>query len=229
LLTSQVPLAERQLWVRAAFRIWKSLQGKGKLRISDQFKDFKEDDLTGYDACVLSGYFQDFNWVGPLAAHMKTNLETIISKDIFSLLKRENPIAIHMRFGDFLHPEIRKSLGEIDSGYYSQSLGNFRDDKSEHNLWIFTDDSNLALSKLYEAGINNFTFVSSFGLNVLEEFALLALCDRKIISNSTFSWWASYVSPTCARIVSPSPLTNERVEHEAVSPTWTREPVKFKP
>jgi hypothetical protein len=133
-----------------------------------------------------------------------------------------------MRFGDYLEPNIKKVLGEVPSEYYRDAIQYFAGDLSAETLWLFTDDKDLARKKLEELRVTNYIFVDSFNLSAREELVLFAMCPRKVISNSTYSWWGAYSSDPMCKVVAPSPLTNEHRIHPATSPTWIKKIVTFK-
>lgn len=97
--------------------------------------------------------------------------------------KKESTISVHVRRGDYLG--ISNILPTIDKSYIDKALeihGPY--DK----LLIFSDDKDFAKSLNYK----NSLVVE--GLKDFEEMWLMSLCNHHIISNSSFSWWGSFLN-----------------------------------
>ena len=227
LLTSQVSLAERKKIVQITFSAWQKAQNFRKYHVRDLLSDLDFNLLSSHTNILISGYYQDFKWTAVLADSIRSNLTKKVSKEILSNIERDAPIAIHMRFGDYLEPNIKKVLGEVPSEYYRDAIEYFSGDLTGETLWVFTDDQALARKKLEELRITNFLFVDSFKLGAREELVLFALCPKKVISNSTYSWWGAYSSDPRCEVVAPSPLTNEHRIHPATSPAWIKKTLTF--
>lgn len=95
----------------------------------------------------------------------------------------EHSLAIHIRRGDYLlYPE-RHSV--LDLSYYYHSLQKI---PMARKLYVFSDD--LAWVKQHFK-VDNAIFVDE----KLDFMALwmMSMCHHRIISNSTFSWWADFL------------------------------------
>lgn len=96
---------------------------------------------------------------------------------------KENSISIHIRRGDFLNfPEIHSSL---ELNYYKKSLEKIA---QKGDIFIFSDDLDWVKAEWPELKA---TFVQE-KFDYLELW-LMSLCQHHVISNSTFSWWASFL------------------------------------
>lgn len=106
-------------------------------------------------------------------------------------LKEQNTLSLHIRRGDYvglnhIHPTVGKSyiykaLETI--GYYS-------------HIFIFTDDKEWFLKNIK---IENLTIVEDE--KDYEQIWMMSLCSNHIISNSTFSWWGSFLNPNPSKII----------------------------
>lgn len=95
-----------------------------------------------------------------------------------------NSISIHVRRGDYLTiPEV---LPTLDISYFLNCLSKFDDIT---NVFIFSDDKSWIKNNFIG---DNFTIVD--GLEDYEEMWTMSLCKNNIISNSTFSWWGSFLN-----------------------------------
>jgi hypothetical protein len=85
---------------------------------------------------------------------------------------------------------------------------------------IFSDDTVAAALKLSKQTNLDVELAENYCENLFEEFVLLALMNKKILSNSTFSWWAGYFSQDDSQIVAPDPLSLEQIQGRAMSPRF---------
>lgn len=109
-------------------------------------------------------------------------------------IKFKDTLSLHVRRGDYvnspkIHPVISKS-------YIEASLNMIG--KYSH-LFIFTDDKNWVSQNLRT---ENYTIVDDEDYN---ELWLMSMCSNNVISNSTFSWWGSFLNKNKnKRVIAPS-------------------------
>lgn len=104
-------------------------------------------------------------------------------KKIYPKIFDKNSTSIHVRRGDYLI--ISEILPVLDKTYFDYSVN--RIDYS--HLFIFSNDKEWAKTNLK---YKNSTIVE--GLTDYEELWLMSLCNHNIMSNSSFSWWGSYLN-----------------------------------
>lgn len=112
-------------------------------------------------------------------------------------------VAIHLRVG--ANPINLEEPKYIDNpfyvplcktGYYIDAINLFPDRK----FLVFSDD--MAFAKIYFEG-DKFAFDDSE--NDIDAFNRMASCDSHIIANSSFSWWAAWLSPSMGKkVVAPN-------------------------
>jgi Glycosyl transferase family 11 len=106
---------------------------------------------------------------------------------------------LHIRGGDYLKDT--SGIGNLNQNYFKQCLSATA--RNDDEIWIFTDDRDHA-SKLLTNLSYNFVFIDQD--NMLSPFSsvyLMSKGKRIIISNSTFSWCAAYLSAQ-SQIYSPT-------------------------
>ncbi|ODM92849.1 O-antigen biosynthesis glycosyltransferase WbnK, partial [Orchesella cincta] len=126
------------------------------------------------------------------------NVTPKISKFAHQIESTES-VAVHVRRGDFLH---LNNGFDIPISYQRTAI---------HKLWkifhqrgihsptffIFSDDVQYAKDKLNDLATfysANFIYVSEANNTSIQDFYLMMKCKHFIIPNSTFSWWAAYLS-----------------------------------
>jgi hypothetical protein len=149
----------------------------------------------------LVGYFQTFhyaqslNWPQKFANHKIQKNEYKILRERMLIL---NPTVLHIRGNDYLQD--KSGIGNLDSNYFLQSLKLL--DSETDLVWIFSDDIDYAielanLCKLNYVLVDRERILSSF-----ETLMLMSCAKKIIISNSTFAWWAAFLSQD-AQIYAP--------------------------
>jgi len=224
LIAGPVSLQDRNIFVRAIYSLWWKFEKFNKTEIctTDEFlgtRDFKKNRF------VLNGYFHNYSSATALINKF-TNVNMLLLScsdelkgEIESL--KVKYIGVHLRFGDYLSSENRKSLGELGVDYYSKGVKMLCPSDEPHQLLIFSDDPSAAHLKLSSLKNCELKFAKDYCENSFDEFVLLSLLNRKILSNSTFSWWAGYFSNGSSQVVAPNPLSLEQMRGFANSPRFT--------
>lgn len=176
-------------------------------------------DETASNRINLYGYFQSEKYFENCIDEVLAMLEfedslrkkcKAIYKDILLTNKKDlslSTCAIHMRFGDYLNNKgYYVQLSETD--YYRKAIShilieNIISRKTKHTLFlVFSDDkakAEEAIKKMGASGTNNYLIINN--LSGIEEFCLQSLCDHFITANSSYSWWASYLSKNENKII----------------------------
>lgn len=146
---------------------------------------------------LIKGYFQSEKYFINNKNHI-INLFT--NNDILNNLKFKfnniltNSVSIHIRRGDYLnHPNVYYIM---DFEYIKNCLNYIESNKKIDNILIFSDDIYWCKQNIQDDRIK-------FIENQLdyEDLYLMSLCENNICSNSTFSWWASYLNKNTNKIV----------------------------
>lgn len=113
-------------------------------------------------------------------------------------------VNVHIRRGDYLTPENQALFGGIcTEAYYREGMRRMRERYPKCRFYLFCNDKDWARENF--AGRDDITFIDlphSCEVSMDEEmdldcaeFALMSHCKHHILANSSFSWWASYLSP----------------------------------
>ena len=133
-----------------------------------------------------------------------------------NLLIPESPIydlSVHARRGDYVNsPKTRAFHGYCGTSYFQEAFRAIKSKDSSIKSVIISSDDFIYANELAKIANRYFTEVSV----LKEESALSALLQlsqsRSFIgSNSTFSWWAGYLSPKEARIFPSRWYVSDRI------------------
>lgn len=102
-------------------------------------------------------------------------------------------VALHVRRGDYISDELKGYYFQVDMDYYEKAM-NYMSNKIENPVfYIFSDD--IPYCKQAFANYNNVVYIDSQNsASLYEDFEIMRNCKNFIIPNSTFSWWAAYLS-----------------------------------
>jgi hypothetical protein len=104
--------------------------------------------------------------------------------------KRDAPVGIHVRLGDYLSID---ELNILDSHYYSAAIEDCKNQVAFNASWIFTNDPTRLDQYLPTDFIQNSRIVE-LDFSSSETLDLLRNCSAVVTANSTFSWWGAYSS-----------------------------------
>jgi hypothetical protein len=120
------------------------------------------------------------------------------------LVKLEAPLGIHVRLGDYKN--LKSIYGGVDSSYFANALGLAEKVGGKREIWLFSDEPDLALSMLGKAIKDLRVAPVSKELSGLESLLVMSKCRGIVASNSTFSWWAAYLMEQAQPIIFPRPF-----------------------
>ncbi len=198
-------------------RLWGKISGNGGCLI-------RENKAQKYDSDLLAplkgnsyykGYFQCPRYFADIAGELRQDfsLPSIPADDAFNQkwLKRfaecENPVFIHLRRGDYA----QISGWMLPLEYYQKAVAEIQKRVSNPTFFVFGSECDDFIQNEFKIGAP-FEVIGEENSRRKEDWKdikLMMACKHAIIANSTFSWWAAWLSDTDNRIViSPSPFTN---------------------
>ena len=140
------------------------------------------------DNCSLFGYFQSPKYFLNIREEIIKDFKfkKQIIDECKSILKQfDNPIALHIRRGDFLINSANHH--NLPMSYYENALDCFDEDRQ---VVIFSDDPEWCFKqKLFD----NDRFLVSQLNSPYHDLYLMTQCADFIIANSTYSWWGAWL------------------------------------
>lgn len=136
---------------------------------------------------------------------------------------RENPLAVHIRLTDY---EQEKTFGIPDLKYYADSFKLLQKTRRIGRVWIFTDDQEKAREQLPIEITRGARWIPEVAGSAACTLEVMRLAENYIIGNSTFSWWAAFLSYSKNPIViAPQPWFRGMQEPLDLIPNrWVRVP-----
>ena len=145
------------------------------------------------DYMDIYGYFQSekyfLNYKNDLLSLLSPiSKESESEKSIIKKINSMNSCGITLRLGDDYLKS--KNLNVCDESYYLTAIKYMKEKEPDVNFYIFSDNISRAKKML---GLNSgYNYIDGF--KDYEQLRILYNCRNFIISNSSFSWWGSYLS-----------------------------------
>ncbi|MBE6534667.1 MAG: alpha-1,2-fucosyltransferase [Ruminococcaceae bacterium] len=141
-----------------------------------------------------------------------------VELDLFSMLQKENSVAVHIRKGDFTNSSVRKVGHLLPISYYKNSMDFFRKKIEKTSFFIVSDDPEWA--RLQFGGLSDVKFIADYNNgSMLTDLFCIANCKHGIMSASTFSWWGNWLRRDAGLVVVPSGLYYNEFFYE---PEWIK-------
>ena len=169
-------------------------------------KDLFKIDKT--ENCSLYGFFQTEKYFKHIEKQIRKDFtfKDEIKDECDDLIKQfTNPIALHIRRGDFVWNN--KNHPPLGLDYYESALKLF---DSDREVIIFSDDTEWCKEQELFA---NDRFAVAEGGDQFYDLCLMSMCDDFIIANSTFSWWGAWLGNR-GKVVAPKQWFGEALDHD---------------
>ena len=163
----------------------------------------------------IFGYFQTFfyvsqaeNFLGNLEIRIKKPSEWFVNLSQ-NVIKENNSVAIHIRRGDYFQHS--QSIGMLSLEYFYSNLTKLMEKQSILYVYIFSDSQiDLREFELLFPNVKFFSIEAPAESSPIESIVLMSLTSFRIISNSSFSWWAAYLSKCGQSNYAPDPWFKSR-------------------
>ena len=154
----------------------------------------------------LVGYFQSYRYADMNREYLLEAKIQNVGPELEELncaALDEMPLVVHLRFGDYL---LEKDFGIPSIEFYSAGISYIVARDSCKSIWVFSDDLQKAREKLDIKSTIPIRWINSVDGSVVATFQAMRLGRAYVIANSTFSWWAAYLSfNQSVAVVAPRP------------------------
>lgn len=183
------------------------------------------------------GFFQSIRNVDPIADILRCELKvktepSAANRAMLNEIRGINAVCLHIRRGDFLNSRW-KHLQICDYDYYSKAIDTILA-RVENPVFFVFSNTHTDLQWIAQ----NFRFPQTYpGKNIpiefryvdlanpdYEELRLMYTCRHFIISNSTFSWWAAWLSDNEEKVVCAPERWNMEYtdDYKIYDPSWIK-------
>lgn len=164
----------------------------------------------------VRGYFQSYKFIDcdKSLAHMMSLRPITYSHKLSELTKEielKSVLIVHLRLTDYLDLE---EFGIPSVKYYLNAINEVITLSSVEEIWLFSDQPDLAGEIFKTAGLPKIRVIDNLGLDDSEVWELMRCGSAYVIGNSSFAWWAAKLSyQQNAIVVCPNPwFKNQRAK-----------------
>lgn len=127
-------------------------------------------------------------------------------------------VAVHVRRGDYLQPEIVARFGLCSQAYFEAAMARMRERLDRPRFFVFSDDIEWCQGLLAGPDVE---FVTANPPSApVSDLRLIAACRHQIISNSSFSWWGAWLAARPNIVVAPRPWYSEAMTSPDLPDYW---------
>ncbi len=158
--------------------------------------------LTAPDDTYLRGYWQFEDYfadreeaIRAAFAFREPSAET---RELEERIRALTSVSVHVRRTDYTrHPY----LGFLDVAYYERGTARIGAQLEGIHLFVFSDDPEWCKRELSLPFPTTVVDRPLAPDRAWEDMLLISRCDHHVTSNSTFSWWGAWLSPSPAKVV----------------------------
>jgi hypothetical protein len=156
----------------------------------------------------IVGYFQSYRFLEDSNSQEEFRSIECLSKrppylKLLNTVRSTPSTMLHVRLGDY-HQE--KSFGVLSEKYFDRALSEIESGSKNSRLLMFSDEPEEA-TQLFSIDVQyRLTTIPSNFLTPAETLEIMKNCTKFVTSNSSFSWWAAYLSsPKPSLVIYPTP------------------------
>ncbi|MBQ7240903.1 MAG: alpha-1,2-fucosyltransferase [Bacilli bacterium] len=168
----------------------------GVLCIPDGYMDIKE---LKSDKNYSVGYFQSPQYSKEFVDIIRDELQITdklkgMNKKVYQDISNNESVCVHIRRGDY----VGSNFDVCSMDYYYRGIKEIKKHKKSIVIYVFSDDINWVKKNMkFEDEV---VFVD-WKNNQYEDMKLMSGCKNFVMSNSSFSYWAQYLSQNKKKIV----------------------------
>ena len=189
---------------------------------------FNNEILSEQSNIILDGYWQSEEYFKDIRDIILEDLTLLANpdKENKKMLKRinnSNSVCLHVRRDDYVSdPLLQQYHGNLTQDYYNKTIGSICDRISDPEFFIFSDEPEWCKRKIITDRPH--TYVDINGPDKApEDLRLMSACKHFIIANSSFSWWAAWLSGYKEKIIiAPKRWYRTKDEGDIVPKRWIR-------
>jgi hypothetical protein len=171
------------------------------------------------------GYFQNYKYVQDsnvrdLLFKLKPSEQSQELINLIDKAKKKNLLIVHVRRGDYK----LEQFGILEREYYENAINQAARENRFDEIWAYSDEPSSIMEVIPEAYKGITVLVDDSKLSSVEILESMRYGTNYVIANSTFSWWAAYLSYNrLAKVYAPEPWFINRNSHNNMYvQSWTR-------
>jgi hypothetical protein len=175
----------------------------------------------------LDGYWQSYMYFQKSEKLIRSLFDPkkirISNSGLDDLIINKNSVCINVRRADFVNISSTSDfLGFVGAEFYKNALNYLNKHIKNPFFFIFSDDLEWCRD-FFDFLPNSYLVDHTFaGTSFSNYFRLMTLCRHFIIPNSTFAWWAAWLSPNSNKLVIAPQNWFKGASDDLIPPQWVR-------
>lgn len=209
------------------FRFFENLNAKilGKYGFYTNFDCFVETIIKPRKNYYVSGMFTCEKYFSEIEAIIKSeytpNCNKLENNNYLDEIRNTNAVCVHIRKGnDYIK---NPSLNVCSMDYYVKAMQMLQTKLENPVFYIFSNNLEWCREQLQSEKYQMKFVDVNDSTKPVQDLELMIACKHFILSNSTMSWWAQYLSTYKEKIViSPSVWSKGKIEQltDLINPSW---------
>ena len=198
------------------------LRNKGIYWFRRGFYPWKDTNVTNK---FISGNFEDPRYFGNIRSTLLKEFKTKHERsaknmEYYHKIQCSESVCISVRRGDFeSNPEVKSLQSVCHKDYFERAIAVIKQKVQNPVFFLFSDDVDWVKTNVQTGECE--TYCEDGTDPVWEKLRMMSMCKHFIISNSTFSWWAQWLSTNDNKIViSPSRWFNNDYQSPLIDSNW---------
>lgn len=174
--------------------------------IKEKTINFDNQILDLPDNVYLDGYWQSEKYFSDIRETIQKEFQIknppdSLNNKIIEQIIQEESISVHVRRGDYINnPKINKIHGVCNGTYYTKAFEEICNKIDQPQFFIFSDDPEWVKNHIKIRKSTVYISHNNF-LKNYEDLRLMSLCKHHIMSNSSFSWWGTWLGSKKGSII----------------------------
>lgn len=175
---------------------------------------------------ILFGFFHTYQFPIELEStednlrDLKLKNPSKVLKNLIDESKNKSILVVHVRLGDYKN---EPAFGILPTEYFAKAIEFAYSQSSYDEIWLFSATPHEALSYIPKKYQSKARVMEGIVNHPAETLELMRLGEGYVLSNSTYSWWAAYLSRNNPTVICvPQPwFTNAPIPNRLIPDHWS--------
>lgn len=154
---------------------------------------------------LIEGYFQRHDYVTEIRNQLLYDFDIDLQteqQDVFNEISNSNSICINVRRGDYVNFARSANFhGFVGNEYFDIAIKQIVNEVNDPQFFVFSDDIEWCQENIKTGYPTKFMTKEYNGPKYSSYLKLMSACKHFILPNSTFGWWAAWMSNNPNKIV----------------------------
>jgi hypothetical protein len=180
---------------------------RGRYKIVEESNtSFQADALNCSENAYLLGFWQSEKYFSDIRDVLLEEFKVTrpidtTNQELLSKIQSTESVFIHVRRGDYVNESaVTKSFSVCNMDYFNAGIKYIKEKIPNATFFIFSDEPEWAKENI-DVGSSEKYVSYNPGSRAYDDLRLMNACKHSIISNSSFSWWASWLNRNNDKIV----------------------------